>query len=586
MYRTVTTEQQQMEILAARGAPGQAVDPSSDTSRSVHADAVAMARRDVGRGVVAIAGLIAVGSSVWLSIPLLLIPALAASVWTIRSVVRLIALGRADPATWLAAETRVLERESAERAAHVARADMWPVVTLTIAGLVIAVTVIEWWVGVMRAIEVAALVKPATRNGEWWRLVSASYLHISFGHLAGNIFGLVMLGRLVEMYDGCLRVALVYFVSVLGCSLASLWISPFTALGASGGVIGLAGYLLVVVGRSQSQAPRFLRMPLMGVFLQIIASGLIGYLLGGIDNAGHAGGIAAGALVGLVVLALNHKAGGLRTLSGVSRLAAVAIFVAAVFTGVRLLAHQSWPVRGLDHVPVAVNDLDAAAERFRGLGFTLKPGRPHDDGIVNQHAKFPDGTEIELITAPEARDELTRTYREHLAKGDGPAFLALFAPERTAEVVRTERELPLYIFFGPRNASPTDRPEYFQHANTAESLVAVWLAGADFSRERNLFLSLGAELTEEVRDAPTPTRVTVAKFPEGQVLMMPADRALVPGRPVIGVSVRVKSLDFILGLHIPDMHVVTKQKRIVSAFVPPARANGLWIEFWAPGSQP
>jgi catechol 2,3-dioxygenase-like lactoylglutathione lyase family enzyme len=85
-------------------------------------------------------------------------------------------------------------------------------------------------------------------------------------------------------------------------------------------------------------------------------------------------------------------------------------------------------VRGLDHVPVAVANLEEAAERYRALGFTLKPGRGHDNGIRNQHAKFADGTEIELITAPAARDALTDTYRRHLTQGDGPAFLALFAP--------------------------------------------------------------------------------------------------------------------------------------------------------------
>ena len=47
-------------------------------------------------------------------------------------------------------------------------------------------------------------------------------------------------------------------------------------------------------------------------------------------------------------------------------------------------------IAGLDHVPIAVGDLDAAAARYRALGFALKPGRPHANGIRNQHAKFAD----------------------------------------------------------------------------------------------------------------------------------------------------------------------------------------------------
>jgi len=63
------------------------------------------------------------------------------------------------------------------------------------------------------------------------------------------------------------------------------------------------------------------------------------------------------------------------------------------------LVPQKLPeLEGLDHIVVAVKDLEAAAERYRGFGFTLKPGRPHANGIRNLHVKFPDGTEIELLT--------------------------------------------------------------------------------------------------------------------------------------------------------------------------------------------
>src|SRR6186713_1292892 len=96
------------------------------------------------------------------------------------------------------------------------------------------------------------------------------------------------------------------------------------------------------------------------------------------------------------------------------------------------------PSTGLDHIPIAVNDLGRASADYRALGFALKPGRPHDNGIRNQHVKFPDGTELELITAPAARDPLTTTYRRHLAQGDGPAFLAFFAPSRREALARLD----------------------------------------------------------------------------------------------------------------------------------------------------
>src|SRR5262245_31622689 len=162
-------------------------------------------------------------------------------------------------------------------------------------------------------------------------------------------------------------------------------------------------------------------------------------------------------------------------------------------------------VVGIDHVPVAVADLQQAGERYRTLGFALKPGRHHDNGITNLHAKFPDGTEIELITAPAATDALTGRYREHLKSGDGPAFLALFAPpERRVEqsLKDSGTSVPGYVFFGPRNESPTDRPEHFAHANTAYAVTRVWLAGDDLSVERRLLTEVGATFRRETLNVP------------------------------------------------------------------------------------
>ena len=238
-----------------------------------------------------------------------------------------------------------------------------------------------------------------------------------------------------------------------------------------------------------------------------------------------------------------------------------------------LAALLAGAIAGLDHVPVAVRDLDAAAATYRRLGFVLKPGRPHANGIRNLHAKFPDGTEIELITAPAARDALTTKYRRHLAKGDGPAFLALFAPDGAPAVAA-----PDYLFFGRRNASPTDRPPHFAHPNTARALVAVWLAG-DLAAETAFLKAAGASLAARTVRVPDPAHATVAGFPEGEVLLLPPSRALVAGRPIVGVTLRVASL--------AAARAVLSRARVAtrgpigsesSVFVPPAAAHGLWLE--------
>jgi len=229
-------------------------------------------------------------------------------------------------------------------------------------------------------------------------------------------------------------------------------------------------------------------------------------------------------------------------------------------------------IAGLDHVPIAVRDLDAAGKTYRRLGFALKPGRPHANGIRNLHAKFPDGTELELITAPGATDGLTRTYVEHLKAGDGPAFLALFVPTGTPPA-----DAPGYVFFGRRNASPTDRPEHFAHANTATALVAVWLAG-DLAAERRMLEAGGAAFVDRVVRVPDPTPATVATFREGEVLLLPPSRSMIRSRPIVGVTVRVKSIAAARRVLAENGVPARGAADGPIVFVPPEAAHGLWLE--------
>jgi catechol 2,3-dioxygenase-like lactoylglutathione lyase family enzyme len=229
-------------------------------------------------------------------------------------------------------------------------------------------------------------------------------------------------------------------------------------------------------------------------------------------------------------------------------------------------------IAGLDHVPIAVRDLEAAARTYQRLGFVLKPGRPHANGIRNLHAKFSDGTELELITASKATDDLTRTYVRHLRHGDGPAFLAFFVPEGPPPA-----DAPGYVFFGRRNDSPTDRPEHFAHPNTARSLVSVWLAG-ELAAERRLLAAGGATFVDREVRVPDAARATLARLPEGEVLLLPPSRSMIPGRPIVGVTVRVDdsaaARRVLTGNGVPTRGA----GRGPSVFVPPEAAHGLWLE--------
>jgi hypothetical protein len=226
-------------------------------------------------------------------------------------------------------------------------------------------------------------------------------------------------------------------------------------------------------------------------------------------------------------------------------------------------------VLGIDHIPVVVKDLARARADFTALGFTLKPGRPHADGLENAHVKFADGSEIELISPTTAADALSSQYLDWLREGDGPISLGLYRPGST-------NTPPPGIFFDARQHSPTDLTEHFEHANGAASLFAVWLAGSP--AERKLVNLPGAKVTEETVCAPFGSAAKLVRFKEGEVPLLPESAQIVPGRPIVAATIAVKSLDAAHGY----LDGKGKRYRQMAGCGRPGlwvESHGLWLEF-------
>ncbi len=265
-----------------------------------------------------------------------------------------------------------------------------------------------------------------------------------------------------------------------------------------------------------------------------------------------------------------------------------------------LRAQEPAPPRaalGFDHVVVVVHDLKAAGADYARLGFSLKPGRPHPNGITNLHVKFPLGTELELLAVAGPVDRTTRFYSDQLKSGDGPAAVALFAPEPDSVPVVLRRtgllatssagELgfpdahPLrYVFFWHRNHSPTDRPEHFAHSNTADSVVALWLAADDADPEARLLSGFGAGRSEPAEPPVPGGPARVHSLADVRVVRFPAAAAR-PGRRVIGLTLHVRSVSTARGV-LERAGVPFEARRSapgrMSLYLSPESAHGLWLE--------
>jgi membrane associated rhomboid family serine protease len=133
-------------------------------------------------------------------------------------------------------------------------------------------------------------------EGEWYRMLTSGFLHFGIVHLLFNMYALWILGGAVEHMAGRARLAVGYGVSVLAGSLGALILSPDSlTAGASGGVFGLMGFILVA---QRIQGLPFRDSPLIGVLALNL---LITFGMSGISVGGHIGGLAGGAVAGLAL---------------------------------------------------------------------------------------------------------------------------------------------------------------------------------------------------------------------------------------------------------------------------------------------
>jgi rhomboid protease GluP len=169
---------------------------------------------------------------------------------------------------------------------------------------------------------------PATQDGQWWRLGSALFLHFGVLHLATNLWALWDGGRLLERMIGPGRLLAIYFAAGLGGNLASLALQGGGAVsgGASGAVFGLYGALVTHAWQERRHLdPGEFRWLFWGAAGFTAAALAFGFLVPGIDNAAHAGGLATGLLAGL-----GLRPGRSRALAGLAWLLAVATLIALV----------------------------------------------------------------------------------------------------------------------------------------------------------------------------------------------------------------------------------------------------------------
>ncbi|MFV8752403.1 rhomboid family intramembrane serine protease [Nannocystaceae bacterium ST9] len=149
-----------------------------------------------------------------------------------------------------------------------------------------------------------------TIQGQWWRLLSAMFLHAGLLHLGFNGYFLWAVGRVTEQVFGPAAFALIYLGSGLIASTVSLlWQPDVVSVGASGALFGVFGAFLGFTLRRREVLPAaFVKQVYRNAAFLIGINLVIGLGVEGIDLAAHLGGLIAGVGIGWLLAKLAERA--------------------------------------------------------------------------------------------------------------------------------------------------------------------------------------------------------------------------------------------------------------------------------------
>lgn len=142
--------------------------------------------------------------------------------------------------------------------------------------------------------------RPVTTDGQWWRLLTNTFMHGGLMHILANMYGLLFVGIFIEPLLGKTKYLLVYLTTGILASVASIWWYDATvSVGASGAIFGLYGFFLATL-LLKVFPPDFGKAFLASTLVFVGFNLLMGFT-GGIDNAAHIGGLVSGFVIGLLM---------------------------------------------------------------------------------------------------------------------------------------------------------------------------------------------------------------------------------------------------------------------------------------------
>ena len=262
-------------------------------------------------------------------------------------------------------------------------------------------------------------------SGEFWRLISSQFLHISFSHLFFNMYTLVYIGLMIENKLGPLSTAMVYLLSGICGSLLSVYTHHAGFMvGASGAIMGMFGAFLALLFSKafEKSANKALLISTVILVAYMLLSGLTAK---GIDNSAHFGGIISGFVIGKVLF--TNELSGRKISIWLRRLAAIIIVL--LFGAFIYLFSPNYSVKEYARLKWEFNKNDAEYYRLYQVSPAMSKDRQlnmvKQHGITVAERNLTITAQMGKLVLTE-RDKLDFGYRKIVARKEYRAAMLMY----------------------------------------------------------------------------------------------------------------------------------------------------------------
>jgi rhomboid protease GluP len=215
-------------------------------------------------------------------------------------------------ATIVAVEKHNKEMEEVHNVMHLGSSNLYATYVIMAINVIVFILMVLDGAGVIETngyvhLKWGSNFGPLTLSGDWWRLITCTFIHFGIIHIAMNMYCLYTVGIYLEPMLGKVKYVAAYLCTGVIASIVSLWwhTTPANSAGASGAVFGMYGLFLAFL--TSNIIPKAVRDELLKSIGIFVVYNLAYGMKSGVDNAAHIGGLVSGFIIGYIFILARKK---------------------------------------------------------------------------------------------------------------------------------------------------------------------------------------------------------------------------------------------------------------------------------------